>query len=168
MSSAKKPVLSSADWRHVLAEACRAEMRGPGPVMVCLTGPAGAGKTTLGHAIRKKGLPGIPRRRIAVIDDGVMSVDFLGFSAWRVRHKTGDRDNLAPFAPWLRGKTVVVFVAICPWERIDRCDVLMRVHCSGSERARRQSARGKKYTESVPVPPDGWIGAARVLELTTG
>lgn len=135
--------------------------------MVCLAGPPSAGKSTLGSEIRRKGLPGIPKRRVAVIDDCVMSVSFLGVPLGRVRDRTKKR-GLAPFLPWLRGKHVVVFIGIRPWERIDRCDVLVRVHCPGTERERRQAMRGKTFSDTVTPPPAEWLDSARLLEVDTG
>ena len=135
---------------------------------VAVIGPSGAGKTTLGREIRKRGLPGYARRELALIDDGVMSVPFLGVFTRRVRDKSVDRDNLAAFSRWTAGKSVVVYVAIRPWERLDSCDVLLRVRCSEPERAQRQLIRGKKYREGAVDPPEGWAEGARVLELATG
>lgn len=136
--------------------------------MVCLAGAPGAGKTTLGREIRKKGLPGYPSRAVALIDDGVMSVPFLGLFTRRFEAKGSTRDNLSPFARWTAGKSVVVYVAIRPWERLDACDVLLRVRCSDGERAHRQMLRGKKSRQSSVEPPDGWVGSARVLDFVTG
>jgi len=167
--AAESPVkLDPARWRDGLAEVCRAVAKTSGPLVVCLTGPAGAGKTTLGREIRKRGLPGFARGEVALIDDGVMSVPLLGIFTKRVRDKSGARDNLAAFARWTAGKSVVVYVAIRPWERLESCDVLLRVHCSEPERAQRQSLRGKKYRAGAVDSPEGWAAGARVLELATG
>ncbi len=136
--------------------------------MVCLAGAPGAGKTTLGREIRKKGLPGYASRAVALIDDGVMSVPFLCLFTRRFEAKGAFRDNLAPFSRWTSGKSVVVYVAIRPWERLDSCDVLLRVHCSDEARARRQSLRGKKSRQSSVEPPEGWAASARILDLATG
>jgi hypothetical protein len=168
MSDDSSSALNLAGWRCTLAEACRAVEGASGPVVVCLTGPAGAGKTTLGREIRKKGLPGYSRRGVMVIDDGVTTIPVLGFFQRRFHAKSDRRDNLAPFARWMAGKSVVVYVAIRPWERLDHCDVLLRVHCSAAAREKRQAQRGKGYLEGLVSPPDDWIGAARVVDLTTG
>jgi len=168
MSALPSSTLDPSRWRAGLAEACRAAAGQSGPVIVCVAGPPGSGKTTLGREIRKKGLPGYPARALALIDDGVMSVPFLGLFARRFEARSAARDNLAPFARWTAGKAVVVYVAIRPWERLDACDVLLRVHCSDAERAQRQASRGKKSRPSSTAPPDGWVGSARVLDLATG
>lgn len=168
MSPHASDILDPANWRSGLARAVLQVDKKPGPVLVCLTGPAGAGKTTLGREIRKLGLPGLSRRRLAVIDDGVMAIKVLGIFTRRIRGKYEGRDNLEPFARWLRGKSAVIYVAIRPWERVGHCDVLLRVHCSEVQREKRQDLRGKQYLLGVEQPPDGWVGAARVLDLTTG
>ena len=167
MSRESGSALNLADWRRALAEACLGARNGDSPVVVCLAGPPGAGKSTLGAEIRRQGLPGIPKRRVAVIDDCVMSVSFLGLPLGRVRDRT-KKLGLAPFVPWLRGKHVVVFIGIRPWERIERCDILVRVQCSGGERERRQTARGKSFSGTVTPPPPGWLASARLLEVETG
>ena len=161
-------ILDPVRWRAGLAEVCRTLAKTGGPLIVCLTGPAGAGKTTLGREIRKKGLPGYARREIALIDDGVMSVPLLGILTRRVRDKSGTRDTLATFSQWTTGKAVVVYVAIRPWDRLDSCDILLRVRCSEEERAQRQSRRGKNYRAGAAEPPEDWLGGARVLEIATG
>jgi len=168
MSSLPPPLLHPSRWRWDVAEACRAAGGKPAPVVVCLAGAPGSGKTTLGREIRKKGLPGYPSRAVALIDDGVMSVPFLGFFLRRFEAKGAARDNLAPFSRWTAGKSVVVYIAIRPWERLDACDVLLRVRCSDTERAQRQALRGKKSHRSSVEPPEGWVGSARVLDLVTG
>ncbi len=168
MSGPPPPLLDPSRWRWDVAEACRAAGRKSGPVVLCLAGAPGSGKTTLGREIRKKGLPGYPSRAVALIDDGVMSVPFLGFFTRRFEAKGATRDNLAPFSRWTAGKSVVVYVAIRPWERLDACDVLLRVRCSDTERAQRQSLRGKKSHQSSVEPPEGWAASARILDLATG
>jgi hypothetical protein len=168
MAAVPSITLDSTRWRAGLAEVCRAMAKTAGPLIVCLTGPAGAGKTTLGREIRKKGLPGYTRGELALIDDGVMSVSLLGILTRRVRDKSGTRDNLAAFSRWTTGKSVVVYVAIRPWDRLDSCDVLLRVRCTEQERARRQSIRGKNYRAGAVDPPEGWADGARVLEIVTG
>lgn len=168
VTSDLKTSLDPSNWRAALAAACLEVADASRPVLVCLAGPPSAGKTTLGCEIRRKGLPGIAKRRVALIDDGVMSIDFFGFPLGRIRRKSKERDDLAPFTRWLRGKKVVVFVGIRPWQRVGRCDILLRVHCSGEERGRRQNARGKTSAGHTHEPPDGWIGSARVFELATG
>jgi broad-specificity NMP kinase len=107
-----------------------------GRALLCLTGQTGAGKTTLGREIRRRGLPGFRPTEIAVIDDGVMTAPLFGFINRRVRLPCRERDDLSPFEPYLRGKKLVVYVAIRPEERISRCDVLLRLRCD--DKARRE------------------------------
>lgn len=160
-------VLNPANWRSALADVCRQTRKEEKPIIVCLAGPPSAGKSTLGAEIRRKGLPGIAKKRVAVIDDCVMSVSFLGIPLGRIRDRT-KKLGLAPFLPWLRGKHFVIFIGIRPWERIERCDILVRVHCSGTVRERRQTLRGKTFSETVTPPPAEWLSSARLLEVDTG
>lgn len=72
-----------------------------------------------------------------MIDDGVMSAPVFGLINRRVRRPCNGRDDLSPFEPYLRGKRLVVYVAIRPEERISRCDVLLRLRCDDKERRER-------------------------------
>ena len=108
-----------------------------GRALLCLTGQTGAGKTTLGREIRRRGLPGFKPAEIAVIDDGVMTAPVFGLINRRVRRPCNGRDDLSPFEPYLREKKLVVYVAIRPEERISRCDVLLRLRCDDKERRER-------------------------------
>jgi hypothetical protein len=167
MSALRRNGLGSSSWKEALAGVCLEMRRERDAVIVCLSGPPSAGKSTLGAEIRRKGLPGIPSRRIAVIDDGVMSINLLGLSLGRIRDRTR-KLGLAPFRRWLRGKQVVFFIAIRPWERIERCDVLVQVNCSTSERERRHMIRGKSFSSNQALPPAEWLSSARLMEITTG
>ena len=127
----------ASGWAGVGAGILRDKSTRKGRALLCLPGKAGAGKTTLGREIRRRGLPGFKPAEIAVIDDGVMTAPVFGLINRRVRRPCNGRDDLSPFEPYLREKKLVVYVAIRPEERISRCDVLLRLRCDDKERRER-------------------------------
>ena len=153
----KEPTISMLPvegWREELGKNLQEKARQSDRLLLCLTGKAGAGKTTMARELRRKGLPGFKPAEIAVIDDGVMSAPIFGLINRRVRRPCKGRDELAPFEPYLRGKRLVVYVAIRPEERISRCDVLLRLRCDDKERRERLvSSRDDgavRYEKSLP------------------
>ena len=136
-------LLQEPEWQETLACACIQAMKEKKRGMLCLTGRPGSGKSTIGKQIRKNGLPGISPSRIAVIDDGVLSISWLGFLKRRVKHSVHTLDELAPFENHLRGKRLVVYVSSRPERRISACDIAVRVVCEEQERRRRLLARNK-------------------------
>jgi hypothetical protein len=129
--------LAVSDWSETVAKILQEKSAMKGRALLCLTGQTGAGKTTLGREIRRRGLPGFKPAEIAVIDDGVMTAPVFGLINRRVRRPCNGRDDLSPFEPYLREKKLVVYVAIRPEERISRCDVLLRLRCDDKERRER-------------------------------
>lgn len=129
--------LPTRSWQTVLAEVLLETLEKKERALLCLTGKAGSGKTTLARMLRKEGLPGLPPSQVSVIDDGVMTAPLFGFINRRVRLPCDSRDDLSVFEPYLRGKRLVVYVAIRPEERISRCDVLLRLRCDDEERRER-------------------------------
>jgi broad-specificity NMP kinase len=162
-------LLSESDWPKTLASACQAVIRAKGRAVVCLIGRPGSGKTTLGKDIRKKGLPGIPPSRIAVIDDGVLSVPLLGIFNRRIKSRSNERDELAPFLPHLRGKVLLVYVSSRPERRLSACDIVVRVRCDENERLRRLKERNedgeRRFQKSAAEPDIVLIPAARCFEF---
>ena len=65
-------------------------------MLIALTGLHCSGKSTLGKELRRKGFGNFKPYQIAVIDDGVMSVN-LFFIRPRVKIKSDQRDELRPF-----------------------------------------------------------------------
>lgn len=154
--------LSKSDWAKNLSSACLDALQEKERAILCLTGQPGAGKSTLGKQIRKQGLPVIPRSRIAVIDDGVLSVPLLGIFNRRVKSLGNSLDELAPFEPYLAGKQLVVYISSRPERRLSACDIVVRVRCNEEERRQRLLARNKdgeeryrrslNQTDSIKIP----------------
>lgn len=101
----------------------------------------------MGKLIRKKGLPGLPARKLAVIDDGVLAVPMLGFFTRRIKSKSREKDNLAPFAHYVRTKKVVVYVNSRPELRLEKCDVVLRLQLPEPVRQERLIHRDKDGAE---------------------
>lgn len=164
--------LTAENWCAELARACREVVEKRGRALLCVTGRAGSGKSTYGRLIRKGALPGFPPRRVAVIDDGVMSVAVLGLFQRRVRHRSSERDELAPFSPYLRGKQLVVYVSSRPEVRLSCCDVALLLRCPDDTRRRRLQAREqdaeKRFQVSMSQPEAIALPAGRTFELVTG
>jgi energy-coupling factor transporter ATP-binding protein EcfA2 len=140
-SEAVPESFSKSNWAKNLSSACLDALQKKKRAILCLTGQPGAGKSTLGKQIRKQGLPGIPRSRIAVIDDGVLSAPLLGIFNRRVKSHGNSLDELAPFEPYLTGKQLVVYVSSFPEHRLSACDIVVTVRCGEEERRRRLLAR---------------------------
>jgi hypothetical protein len=167
--SSTPALLSEIDWPKTLASACQAAIKAKGRGVLCLIGRPGSGKTTLGKDIRKKGLPGIPPSRIAVIDDGVLSVPLLGIFNRRIKHRSNERDELAPFQPHLRGKLLLVYVSSRPERRLSACDIVVLVRCDEDERLRRLKERNedgeRRFQKSAAEPDIIAIPADRCFEF---
>lgn len=143
-------MLHMADWRNRISECCLKLFRTQDKVILCLTGRAGTGKSTLSRSLRKQGLPGIPAADLLVIDDGVAHLKLFGLISRRVRHKSRGKDYLAPFAPYFKNKKLLVYTNATPEYRVDRCDVLLRLVCDDSTRQQRllkREADGKHRFE---------------------
>jgi len=161
--------LPREQWREILARHLQETCEARGRTLLCLTGKAGSGKTTLARDLRRKGIPGFKPSEIAVIDDGVMTAPLFGLLNRRIRFPCKGRDDLAPFAPYLRGKKVVVYVAIQPEERLTACDILVRLRCAEDERRERlvsSRANGpERYEKSRQKPDDINLSAAAYFDL---
>lgn len=138
-------------------------------VLLCITGKSGAGKSTLGKLIRKQGLPGLPPRKIAVIDDGVLAVPLLGIFTRRIKSRSRERDNLAPFSHFLKNKKLVVYVNTKPERRLERCDAVLRLRLPEEIRERRLSERdhddGVRFRSTVHASDEVGIQADHVFDL---
>lgn len=154
-----------AELGGILSRRCAAS----GRALLCITGKAGAGKTTFARKLRLRGLPGFKPSQIAVIDDGVLSAPLFGLINRRIRFACEERDDLAPFEPHLRGKKIVVYVSIRPEERITRCDVLLRLRCRDEERRQRLvSSRHKgeiRYERSLGQTDEIKVAAGECYDL---
>lgn len=165
-------VLTLDNWRATVGSLCQRLIVERGKVTICITGRTGSGKSTLGRAIRKKGLPGISPRWIAVLDDGVLSVKMLGIFNRRVRNRSDERDDLLPFHRYLKGKRMVVVVSTEPETRLTRCDVVLRLRCSDEERLERLIQRNAdgdvRFQKSGAALDEIKIAADHQFTLHTG
>jgi hypothetical protein len=77
---------------EALNSACKEILKVKKRVLIALTGLHGSGKSTLSKELRRKGFGDFKPYQIAVIDDGVMSINRP-----RVKIKSDQRDELRPF-----------------------------------------------------------------------
>ena len=107
-----------------LNEACKEILKDKKRALIALTGLHGSGKSTLGKELRRKGFGDFKPHQIAVIDDGVMSVN-LFFIRPRIKIKADHKDELRPFfkfiMPFIK---VVIYASASPLARISKCDIL--------------------------------------------
>jgi energy-coupling factor transporter ATP-binding protein EcfA2 len=134
------PVLRIGFWEPIY-DAVELVLREGRPCLVCIAGNAGCGKSTLGKLLRRGGMGRIPLRKILVIDDDVASVYVLGVFRRRVKFPSRQKDFLRPFAPFFKGKQLIVFVTAQPTDRLDECDILIEVNCTEDIRLRNLQRR---------------------------
>ena len=109
---------------EALNSACKEILKVKKRVLIALTGLHGSGKSTLGKELRRKGFGDFKPYQIAVIDDGVMSVN-LFFIRPRVKIKCNQRDELRPFFKFIMPFVkVVIYASANPLSRISKCDIL--------------------------------------------
>lgn len=80
-------------------------------ILICITGKAGTGKSTLGKYLRKKGFGNFSKYQISVIDDSVMSLDFFYLFNKRVKIKMQEKDELKPFLKLLPKEKKLFFMS---------------------------------------------------------
>ena len=109
---------------EALNSACKEILKVKKRVLIALTGLHGSGKSTLGKELRRKGFGDFKPYQIAVIDDGVMSIN-LFFIRPRVKIKCDQRDELRPFFKFIMPFVkVVIYASANPLSRISKCDIL--------------------------------------------
>ena len=117
-----------------LNSACKEILKEKKRVLIALTGLHGSGKSTLGKELRRKGFGDFKPYQIAVIDDGVMSVN-LFFIRPRVKIKCDQRDELRPFFKFIMPFVkVVIYASANPLTRISKCDILCILSMDEKER----------------------------------
>src|SRR5690606_41297231 len=105
--------------------------------------------------LSKQGTPGIPKRQVAVVDDGVRSNKVPGIWRRRIRFPSQTRDELAPFAPYLKRKPILVYVNTNPGLRLSQCDIRLHLYCPEDLRRQRLINRNidgeQRYQRSLEV-----------------
>ena len=122
---------------EALNSACKEILKEKKRVLIALTGLHGSGKSTLGKELRRKGFGDFKPYQIAVIDDGVMSVN-LFFIRPRVKIKSDQRDELRPFFKFIMPFVkVVIYASANPLSRINKCDILCILNINEEDRISR-------------------------------
>ncbi len=118
--------------------------------IICITGNKGAGKTTLGKLIRKKGVGPFRPGEIAVIDDDCLSVDTLFFFRRKFVDPCRGIDELGPFFRFCKNKRLRFYVKSNPESRITHADILLKVELPEEIRRQRLIQRyGEQKGERV-------------------
>lgn len=163
--------LTAEAWLAGLAGHCSALLGERDKGVLCISGKAGSGKSTLGRMLRKRGMPGIAPGELLVIDDSMLHLKWLGIFPRRIKHRTQERDYLAPFASFFTGRRLLVYVNTNPEKRIERCDVLLRLRCPEDQRESRLLARdpdgAARFASTRDASDKPRILAERYLELAS-
>jgi len=136
---------------EALNSACKEILKAKKQVLITLTGLHGSGKSTLGKELRRKGFGDFKPYQIAVIDDGVMSIN-LFFIRPRVKIKSDQRDELRPFFKFIMPFVkVVIYASANPLSRISKCDILCILNINEEDRIariyKRNPAEDKNNTQ---------------------
>ena len=114
--------------------ACEEILKEKKRVFIALAGLHGSGKSTLGKELRRKGFGNFKPYQVAVIDDGVMSIN-LFFIRPRVKIKSDQRDEPRPFFKFIMPFVkVVIYASANPLARISKCDILCILSMDEEER----------------------------------
>jgi len=114
-------------------------------VFIVITGRPGCGKSTLAKLIRKRGFGNFHPKEIAVIDDDVMSREYLfGLVRTKLRINCQTCDNLEPFFRYFPAyKKIFIYVNTLPYKRMSRTDILVELHLNEKDRINRLTKRVK-------------------------
>ncbi|MEE8329742.1 MAG: hypothetical protein V3R54_07425 [Thermodesulfovibrionia bacterium] len=111
-------------------------------VLISVVGKGGTGKSFFGKYIKNYGCCKFSKRNIAVIDDGVLWVDFLFFFRRTIKIKNAVFDELQPFLKKLsKRKKIIFYINATPWERISRADILLMLSTDENTRKKRLQQR---------------------------
>ncbi|WP_456382686.1 hypothetical protein [Hydrogenimonas sp.] len=127
-------------------------------VFVAVSGKSGVGKSTFGKFVRTRGVGAIPPSTIAVIDDSVMTKEYLfGLIRRKIRIESDRRDDLRPFTKMLsEEKRVIFYISSIPSRRLSRADILITLSLEERERVARLEKRvghGKKLEDLIRSDP---------------
>ncbi|MFP4040823.1 MAG: hypothetical protein ACLFS7_09805 [Desulfosudaceae bacterium] len=106
-------------------------------ILISVVGNKGIGKSLLGKYFRNKGIGEISPKKISVIDDDNMAVDFLWFfRRWKKIPCVGI-DELQPFMKYCKKKSVLIYIKSNPEGRISKADIVLRLTTGEQERRQR-------------------------------
>lgn len=136
---------SSKDLFYKLNTYAKEVLKEKDTVLICITGQAGTGKSTLGKYFRKKGFGDFSKYQISVIDDGVMSLDTFYILNRRIKSKSNQKDDLKPFFELLpKRKKIIFYISQAPELRVAQTDILIKVTIDEQIREKRLMKRDGK------------------------
>jgi len=107
-------------------------------VLISVVGKRGTGKSFFGRQIRKNGFGQFGRRTIAVIDDRVMTMEFLYFFKRRLKIPRNGVDELQPYLKKLPKRIKIVFyINNSPSDKISKADILLKLAIDEDTRLKR-------------------------------
>lgn len=122
------------------------ELKNKNRLILAFVGKPGSGKSTIAKNIRKNGIAGINKHKIAVIDDNVMSVDLI-FARPKYKNKSSEMDNYEPFfkfiPPWVK-----IIIIVNP-NRLEFADILVKIKINEETRRQRLESRESKNPEKL-------------------
>jgi broad-specificity NMP kinase len=129
-------------------------------VLISVVGEGGIGKSFFGKYLRNHGCGKFNKRDIAVIDDGVMWIEFLYFFRRTMKSKNNEFDELKPFLKKLpKRKKIIFYINATPWERISKADILLILSTDENTREKRLK---KRYKDQETI--DKFINADTVTD----
>ena len=133
-----------------LSDICADLLKNKDRILICISGKAGTGKSTLGKYIRKNGFGNFSKYSISVIDDSVMSLDLFYIFNKRIKIKTTVEDELMPFIKLLPKRKKLIFcAAIKPSNKVTFADIVIHLELKDeNERFDRLRLRDKKITSN--------------------
>ncbi len=124
----EKQVLESLKTRH--------------RVLISVVGKRGTGKSFFGRHIRKNGFGQFGKRTITVIDDRVMTMEFLCFFKKRLKIPRDGVDELQPYLKKLPKRIKIIFyINNTPSDKISRADILLKLVTDEDTRINRLEER---------------------------
>ncbi len=119
-------------------------------VLISIVGSGGTGKSYFGKYIRNNGVGRFDKRAVLVIDDRIMSVDFLFFFRRKIKLYYNGVDELQPVLERLpKRKTVIFYINATPERRLTKVDILLKLSTDEETRRRRLRQRDGDNPEKL-------------------
>jgi hypothetical protein len=110
--------------------------------LISVVGKNGVGKSHFGRYVRKNGLGRYGKNNISVIDDRVMTLQYLGVFKRKIRIPDNGVDEIRPYLARLpRQIKIVLYINNSPHKKITKADVLLKLSTDEQTRKERLQQR---------------------------